>query len=384
MGMAHIIMRTFEDLLKPDAVLRAYKAAIKSSKDNAEIREFDRDLHENIRGIIHDLSTMSVVPGEIILIRVTEPKERIVQAPKFRDKIIQNLLCDEYLYDEISRTFIKDSYSAVIGKGTHYGLNRVSSMMESYYDTYGTNDGWVWKGDIHHFFNSIRHDLAKECVRKAVRDDRVCELVWRYIDAYDANMIDPDYVPPSAFPPDDQRYGIPLGLRQNQLIANLVLSRMCHRMKEKYRLKWYGRYMDDFFVIHHDRDALKAIKRETEEWLKAEMHLETNEKSKIFPLRQGLDFLGFSTRLMDNGKIERKLRKRSKQKMRRKIKSYKKLVYNGDMTLATAQQCYASMRGHAAHGSTKALLKKYDSLFLDVMIADEEAKLMQAIERRNE
>ena len=367
-------LKTYDDLIKPDAVLRAYKAAVKSSKDNAEIRNFERNFHHNIMDIVHDVESMTVKPGEVILLQVTEPKRRIVQAPKFRDKIIQNLLCDEYLYEELTRTFIKDSYSSIIGKGTHYGLDRVKSMMESYYDTYGTNIGWVWKGDIHHFFNSIRHDLVKQIVRKAIRDDRAYDLVCCYIDAYDASMVDPNYVRPDIMPPDNERFGIPLGLRQNQLIANTVLNRMCHRIKEKYRIKWYGRYMDDFFVIHNDKEELKRIKLEIENWLKEEMFLETNEKSKIFPLKQGLDFLGFNTRLKDNGKQERRLRKRSKQKMRRKLKSFKTLVETEKMSIEKATQCYKSWRGHAVHGSTEALLIKYDNLFLEVEKAAEDVK----------
>lgn len=374
-------MKTYKDLANPDAVLRAYKTALKSSKDNAEIRSFEQNFYHNIMGIVNDVVNVSVIPQEVILLRVTEPKVRIVQAPKFRDKIIQNLICDEYLYEELSKTFIKDSYSSIVGKGTHYGLNRVSGMMESYYDTYKTNEGWVWKADIHHYFNSIRHDLVKQVVRKLIHDDQVYELVCRYIDAYDASMVDVGYIPPETLPPDNERFGIPLGLRQNQLIANAVLSRMCHRIKEKYRIKWYGRYMDDFFIIHHDKEELKKIKYEIETWLKEEMYLETNGKSKIFPLSQGLDFLGFNTRLKPDGQRERKLRKRSKQKMRRKLKSFKKLVADNKMPLSKAEQCYQSWRGHAQHGSTQALLKKYDLLFQDVIWAAEEAEMMRIIER---
>lgn len=376
-------MTGYESVYAADTILSAYLRAKKRSKDNRQIREFDRDLPKSILDLQESIQTVEVTPGKLLLLQIWEPKPRIVQAPSFKDKIIQNALCDSYLYDELTRCYIKDSYSSVKGKGTLYGLTRLSAMLEGYFDKHDTNRGWIWKGDIRHFFDSIRHDKAKALLERTVRDKRAYQLTCKYIDAYDAEMQDPGYAP-KPFPPDGERYGIPLGLRQNQLIANLYLTPMDHRIKERYRVRYYGRYMDDFFAISDSRAELEALKGEVEQWLEEEWDLRTNEKSQIFPLRHGIDFLGFRTILHDDGSIERKLRLKSKQKMRARLKSYERLLLEDKMTVGDVTRSYQSWRGHAEHGDTQKLLKKFDGLYMDILRAKDEQMQMRAIDKYNE
>ena len=78
-------------------------------------------------------------------------------------------------------------------------------------------------------------------------------------------------------------------------------------MKERLRIKYYVRYMDDFLLIHPDKEYLRYCQKEIEIFL-AGLHLELNEKTNIFPLRHGVDFLGFHTYITESGQIIRKLR----------------------------------------------------------------------------
>ena len=83
--------------------------------------------------------------------------------------------------------------------------------------------------------------------------------------------------------------GLPLGLRTSHPLANLELCWMDHVIKEKYHCKWYGRYMDDFYVIHPDKEFLKQLRHDLEAEL-AVIGLELNDKTQIFPIRHGIDF----------------------------------------------------------------------------------------------
>ena len=48
--------------------------------------------------------------------------------------------------------------------------------------------------------------------------------------------------------------------------------------------------MDDFVIIHHDKDYLKKCKDIIEEKLKNEYKLELNAKSTIYDINNGFDF----------------------------------------------------------------------------------------------
>lgn len=88
--------------------------------------------------------------------------------------------------------------------------------------------------------------------------------------------------------------------------------------------------------------------------------LELNQKTQIFPLRNGLDFLGFHTYLTDTGKVIRKVRRSSKDRMRRKLRKYAVMYENGAMTRKQIEESYQSWRSHASHGQCRSLIAKYD------------------------
>ena len=103
---------------------------------------------------------------------------------------------------------------------------------------------------------------------------------------------------------------------------------MDHMIKERLGIKYYGRYMDDFYLIHEDRAYLQFCLEEIRRFL-VPLGLELNQKTAIFPLSQGIDFLGFRTYLTDSGKVVRKVRRESKNRIRRKITKFRHLVDEG-------------------------------------------------------
>ena len=124
---------------------------------------------------------------------------------------------------------------------------------------------------------------------------------------------------------------------------------------------------------------LAAIKKEIEErgdakaylqYCRAEIEkhvaaigLSLNNKTNIYPLRNGVDFLGFHTYLTETGAVIRKVRRRSKNNMKRKLKKMRGLVERGKITTATVEQSYQSWRGHAAKGNCYHLIRRTDHYY---------------------
>ena len=205
------------------------------------------------------------------------------------------------------------------------------------------SDGWVLKCDISKYFYSIQHEPLKQMTRKYIKDPDILWLVDLIVDS-------------------TENPGIPIGNQTSQWFAVMYLSGMDHFIKEKLGIRYYGRYMDDFYLIHEDKAYLQYCRGEIEQYV-ARLGLRMNEKTNIFPLRNGIDFLGFHTYLTESGKIIRKVRRSSKCNAQRKLKKQRGLLDREKISLSDIEQSYGSWRSHAEKGNCYHLIQKTDSLF---------------------
>ena len=302
---------------------------------------------------------------------VYEPKKRLVQAVSFEDKVAQHVLCDEVLYPAFTRRMVADNTAVQVGKGTHYGLDRLRDDMRHYFlsrkqadfearraaglpprpmEEWDYAEGWVLKGDYSKYFYSLEHERCREICRKAV--ERSCEpmvadeALWLLDKVIDST-------------PDP---GIPIGNQSSQLIAILYCDELDHMMKDELGMM-YGRYMDDFYAISDSKTGLRRVLRRIEAW-STSVGLDLNGKTHIFPLRNGIDFLGFHTYLTETGKVVRKVRAKSVTNEKRRIRQQRKLYERGEIELANVMQSYASWCGHIAHGDTHHLRRSMDEYLL--------------------
>lgn len=271
---------------------------------------------------------------------VFEPKKRLVQAPAFVDKVVLHAITDNVLYDAITRSFIRDNYASQKRKGTHDGLGRLKWAMTDYYRKHGNADGWVLKADVHHFFASIDHDLLKRKLialfEKRNLDFEILELLFIYIDT---------------------TAGLPLGYQTSQLFALMFLDEFDHAIKERFGVRYYGRQMDDFFIIEESKERLQGLLRDIRT-IVGGLGLELNNKTAIFPLRNGIDFLGFHAYLTDTGAVVQRLRRDSINRMKSRIKYWRNAYPAGEVTRDEIKDSWTAWDAHAAHGDTYALRTK--------------------------
>lgn len=113
--------------------------------------------------------------------------------------------------------------------------------------------------------------------------------------------------------------------------------------------------MDDFYIICESKQRLQEALVVIRQHL-AERGLELNQKTNIFPLRNGLDFLGFHTYIDDAGRVIRKVRKSSRDRMKRKLRKYAALYQRGEIDREKIAESYTSWRAHALHGDCRQLV----------------------------
>lgn len=279
---------------------------------------------------------------------IHEPKVREIVSTRIKDRVFQRSLCDNYLYKAVTKSFIYDNCACQLGKGTDFAVNRLMTHMQRFYRQHGIS-GYVLKCDIKNYFGSTPHSVAKQAIAKRIDSlwayDQVADIINSFNNGPNPNI------------------GLGLGSHISQLAQLAVLDDLDHEIKEQYRIKYYVRYMDDFILVHDDIEYLKLCKTKIEAHLnKLSLKLSSN-KTKIFPLSQGIKFLGFRLRLTATGGIVKTINSKNISHERRKLCKQKILVDKNIMSKVQVDSCFISWKAHAQKGNTHNLILQMDKFY---------------------
>jgi len=279
---------------------------------------------------------------------ITEPKRRTIMATRIKDRQFQHSLCDNILYPEITKGFIRDNFACQNGRGVDDALNRMDAHLHRYYRKHGP-DGWVLQCDISKFFGSTPHEVAVEAIKKRVSDKQAAAHASAIIRSFGKNGV-----------------GIGLGSQLSQITELAVLDDLDHYIKERLRIKHYLRYADDFVLIHPDQQTLQACLSDIRSKL-AEIGLQLNSMTQIYPLKQGVKFLKWRFILTGSGKVIRKMNPKSISKERRKLKKLKAMLDAGKVSIDCLQQSMNAFCANARRGNTRAVQLAMDNYYKQIV-----------------
>lgn len=315
----------------------AYKKSQKGKlKYKKEALIFARDATYNLRELRSELIDGTYKFSGYFEFEVTRPKPRVINAPHYRDKIVQ-LAINNVLKKIFVPGFIKDTYACIDERGTHRCVDRISQFSRKALWEYG-NDAYFVKIDVKKFFYSLDRDVLKKFIKRKVDDQRAIDLIFKIIDS--AGSID--------------SLGMPLGNTISQLSANITMNAVDQFCKRTLGIRYYVRYADDIVVIVKDKATAVYVFRAVTTHIEKSLNLETNkDKSMIFPIRQGANTVGFKIK-----PTHRLLRNDSKRNVKQKLRKIRGLLVSQEMTPGKAEQILNSWYGHAKNGSTYNFVSK--------------------------
>lgn len=335
---------SFENLYK------AYKKAKSGKRFNSSCAKFQSMSVEGIHLLKKQLENQIYQMNPYNEFKIFEPKERVIKSCSFKDKVVQHCLCDEILHPVLEKEFVRTNYAGQIGKGTLFGMNCLKEQMLLFYQKHEL-DGWILKCDISKFFYQIDHEILKDIVDYHFPDEYTKWLNHLLIDS-------------------TENAGLPLGNQAAQVYALLMLNGLDHMITGELGISLYGRYMDDFYLIHHDKEYLKWCLSTIESMVKS-LGLSLNGKTQIVPLKCGIGFLGFHHYITKDGKYIRKIKSENKRKIRKKIRSWTKEVKSGRMTEKKFFERYNAWKNHALHGNCIKLCHSID-LYVEELLEGNE------------
>lgn len=311
-------MKTEEYYQLYSDLLDAYLLACRRKNNSTNRIAFELNREENLAELADTILRREYVPNPSSRFIVTEPVVREVIAADFRERVVHHYV-NEFLSPYLERILIHDCYSCRKEKGISAGVKRLEHHIRSCSANY-TRPCHVLKLDIRSYFMNIdRHILWHKAERllqwigrqkdpqSGVRIDRTAKFhTVAYLTRciiyndplqhciYKGNPLLQHRLPPAKSLAASPPYcGLPIGNLTSQLFSNLYLNDFDHFVKETLGIRHYGRYVDDFYLVGNDPDALTALIPAISRFLKEDAGLELHpDKIHLCNVTDGIAFLG--------------------------------------------------------------------------------------------
>lgn len=315
---------TYEDIISVENSLAAWQEFILGKRGRSDVQEFSLHLIDNILQLHAELANGTYRHGSYERFNISDPKPRIIHKASVRDRLLHHAVY-RVLYPFFDRTFIADSYSCRLNKGTHKAMTRFQRMAWQVSKN-NTKTCWVLKCDIRKFFASIDQEILMNIVHRHIPDQQILNLSRNIIMSF------------STAPGK----GLPLGNLTSQLFANVYLNRLDQFVKHVLKVPFYVRYADDFVVLSVDQRQLETLVPVVWDFLQTELHLSLHpDKVFIKTLASGVDFLGWvhwpNHRVLRTTTKRRMLRRIQEHAIPETLQSYLGLLRHGDTYLTRRQ-----------------------------------------------
>lgn len=247
-------------------------------------------------------------------------KMRRIQILTMKDRIAVHAIM-AVVDRHLKKRFIRTTSASIKNRGMHDLMEYIRRDMKE--DPEGTR--YCYKFDISKFYESVGQDFVMYCVRRVFKDKKLIAMLDNFV------RLMPQ--------------GISIGLRSSQGLGNLLLSVFLdHYLKDKYGVRHFYRYCDDGVVLGDAKSELWKI-RDAVHFQVAQIGLTVKPDERVFPVDEGIDFLGYVI-YPDHVR----LRKRIKQKFARKMHEVK--------SRKRRRELVASFYGMAKHADCNMLFNK--------------------------
>ena len=168
------IRNCFYKNLTFEKMLTAHKRARKNKAFKKEVILFEMNLENNIINLINSIKTGKYHLGEYRTFKIYEPKERIIKALPYIDRVVHQWYVEEFIKPYIVPRFVDTSFACLTDKGTHKAVEQVEKYMRIY--KRNNENFWILKCDISKYFYSINPHILYKILQKYISDKKLLEF----------------------------------------------------------------------------------------------------------------------------------------------------------------------------------------------------------------
>lgn len=291
-------------------------------------------------------------------------KARNIRSNPFSDRIIRRSFCDNVLIPKLRKYLIHDNGASLEGKGISFTRRRFEQHVHEYYRKYGTNEGYILLIDFSKYYDNIRHDKLKATVSKYVHNPEYLWLLDRVLENFKVDVsylnnemyknclnmkfngekqsrLDSKYLTGQKF----MAKSLAIGDQVSQICSVYFPTRIDNYCKIVRSIRWYGRYMDDSYIISNDKQFLHGMLDKITK-IASELGIFINhKKTKIMKINHFFTWLKLRYKLTETGHLVIKVNPKTVTRERRKLKKYRKMVDQGRIPLIDVQNSFKSWLG---------------------------------------
>lgn len=369
----------FNSICSMDNLYRAYQNAKSGKGWYKEVKQIEKRPFYYLAGLQYMLKNhlFKTSDYEIFILNEGKKKRDVYKLPFFPDRIAQWAIL-QVIEPFLVANMTADTYSAIPGKGIqpivndlrgYYKTKRVDGKKKSVWVpsillSDEENTRYCYKIDLHHYYQSINHEVLKQKFKKVFKDP---ELLWLLDEIADSinTATEEDLIELSLSGEIevDLNTGIPIGNYMSQYSGNFYLSSFDHWVKEELHVKHYYRYMDDVVIFASSKEELHEIHRKVTAYTRDYLHLNIKGNYQIFPTKvRGVDFVGY--RFFGEYTL---LRKSTAINFKRKMRACRKKMENNIPPTYSEWCSFNSYKGWLGNCDSYRLSKKYIEPLIDYM-----------------
>lgn len=328
------------EIFDGNSLYDSFKRAKQGSDWKPQVQKFEMTYLLELSRIQSDLKnkTYQFLPATNFIIN-ERGKTRCISGEQVPDRIVKHSLCDEILTPNIRKYLIYDNGASLTGRGIDFTRKRLLVHLRKYYAQHQSNDGYILLIDFSKYYDNIRHDILMEQF-KAITDNE--HALWLLEKILDRSKVDVSYM-------SDKEYAVCMTTVFNSLVHDKIDRKLLtgekfmakhlnigdqvaqvagiaypmeidNYIKIVRGIKFYGRYMDDSYVISDSKEKLQEIISEIVT-IASRIGITVNtNKTRICKLSDYWRFLQVQYSLTDTGRVIQKINPKRLTCMRRKMK----------------------------------------------------------------
>ena len=348
-------------------------------KNKEKAEKFMLYKSEHIINIRNKLLSKNLDFSKYSIFLITDPKCRVIMSQSIEDKVINHLVAKYLLVDVYENIYTNSMCATRKGKGSSYGIHLLKTYLNKI--KYKYTNFYYLKIDIKKYFYNIDHNILKSILSHKIKDKDALEVLYKIIDSTNNKYINKridnlknnriHYLKDNhlireveEIPLYKYNKGCSIGNQTSQAFGLIYLYEFNHYLKERLHLKYVINYMDDFIIIHEDKDYLNYCLKQIRKYLCDNLKLGLNEKkTRIDNIKNGIDFLGYRF-IIKNNKVIMKLRNRVKKNFKKKAKHLQELFINHYISKKEFENLLSSYKGLMMYGDCNCLYYSYTNMNL--------------------
>ena len=363
-----------------------YDSMVKSLKGSAwkaEPQRFMLDFLSEIVALKQEIEsrTYRTSPGTEFTLN-ERGKTRHIHGARMRDRVVRHALCDGELADALRPYLIHNNGASQKGKGLSFSRALFEKDLHNFWLKYRDNDGYIGFIDFSKYYDNIRHDQIKARVGPKISEEGnwLLDEILRTFEIDVSYMTDDEYarcmetkfnsvqyyetIPAEAR--TGQRFmpkGVDIGDQVSQDIGIYFPTPVDNYVKIVRGCKWYGRYMDDMYIICRDLDELRSIIEGAKEVARCMGIYINDRKTHIVRLSDTYKYLQIKYSLAENGRVIKRINPKAVTRERRRMKAYKRLIVRGEMSYEAAEMAIRSWMGDYSRLMSKKQIQNMKALY---------------------